>query len=108
QGERVHCHTTAHHRQSAETEPREDRCIKATKARFPAHSWERSNPILQRLRSVKDKIEIDLIQTACNIPERGFRIILNFVKPGVWEYEIEAEFMHEFLRNRSQIGRAHV
>jgi Xaa-Pro aminopeptidase len=57
---------------------------------------------LQRLRSVKDKIEIDLIQTACNITEKGFRRILNFVKPGVWEYEIEAEFMHEFLRNRSR------
>ncbi|OAD90690.1 X-Pro aminopeptidase [Aequorivita soesokkakensis] len=102
QAERVYFNTNEHYRQSVETETREDRFIKATKAKFPAHSWERSNPILQRLRSVKDKIEIDLIQTACNITEKGFRRILNFVKPGVWEYEIEAELMHEFLRNRSR------
>jgi Xaa-Pro aminopeptidase len=102
QAERVYFNTNEHYRQSVETETREDRFIKATKEKFPAHSWERSNPILQRLRAVKDKIEIDLIQTACNITEKGFRRILNFVKPGVWEYEIEAELMHEFLRNRSR------
>lgn len=102
QAERVYFNTNEHYRQSVETETREDRFIKTTKEKFPAHSWERSNPILQRLRAVKDKIEIDLIQTACNITEKGFRRILNFVKPGVWEYEIEAEFMHEFLRNRSR------
>ncbi|MRT17694.1 aminopeptidase P family protein [Vitellibacter sp. q18] len=102
QAERVYFNTNEHYRQSVETETREDRFIKATKDRFPAHNWERSNPILQRLRSVKDPIEIDLIQTACNITEKGFRRILNFVKPGVWEYEIEAEFMHEFLWNRSR------
>src|SRR5690606_12147149 len=56
----------------------------------------------QRLRSVKDPIEIDLIQQACNITEKGFRRILNFVKPHVWEYEIEAEFIHEFIKNRSK------
>ena len=54
------------------------------------------------MRAVKDDIEIDLIQKACDITEKGFRRILNFVKPDVWEYEIEAEFIHEFLRNRSK------
>lgn len=102
QAQSIYFNTNEHYRQSVETETREDRFIKATKEKFPAHSWERSNPILQRLRSVKDQIEIDLIQTACNITEKGFRRILNFVKPGVWEYEIEAEFMHEFLSNRSR------
>ena len=62
----------------------------------------KSNPILQRLRSVKDPIELDLMQQACNITEKGFRRILSFVKPGVWEYEIEAELLHEFVRNRSK------
>ncbi len=98
----IYFNTNEHYRQSVETETREDRFIKTTKEKFPAHNWERSNPILQRLRSVKDKIEIDLLQQACNITEKGFRRILNFVKPGVWEYEIEAEFMHEFLSNRSR------
>lgn len=102
QAERVYFNTNEHYRQSVETETREARFIQKTKEKFPAHSWERSNPILQRLRSVKDKIEIDLLQQACNITEKGFRRILNFVKPGVWEYEIEAEFMHEFLSNRSR------
>jgi Xaa-Pro aminopeptidase len=102
QADRVYFNTNEHYRQSVVTETREDRFIKTTKAKYPAHSWERSNPILQALRSVKDKIEIDLIQTACNITEKGHRRVLDFVKPGVWEYEIEAEYMHEFLRNRSR------
>jgi len=102
QAECIYFNTNEHYRQSVETETREDRFIKRTKEKFPAHSWAKSNPILQRLRSVKDPIELDLIQKACDITEKGFRRILNFVKPGVWEYEIEAEFMHEFLRNRSK------
>jgi len=102
QAERIYFNTNEHYRQSVETETREDRFIKATKAKFPAHSWERSNPILQSLRSVKDQIELDILQKACDITEKGFRRVLDFVKPGVWEYEIEAEYMHEFLRNRSR------
>lgn len=102
EAETIYFNTNEHYRQSVETETREDRFIKKTKEAFPAHRWAKSNPILQRLRSVKDPIEIDLLQQACNITEKGFRRILEFVKPGVWEYEIEAEFMHEFLRNRSK------
>jgi Xaa-Pro aminopeptidase len=102
QSEMIYFNTNEHYRQNVETETREDRFIQKTKKQFPAHQWAKSNPILQRLRSVKDTIEIDLIQTACNITEKGFRRVLNFVKPGVWEYEIEAEFIHEFIRNRSK------
>lgn len=94
--------TNEHYRQAVETQTREDRFIEKCKAKFTAHQVARSNPILQRLRSVKVQAEIDHIQTACNITEKGFRRILNFVKPGVGEYEIEAEFAHEFLRNRSK------
>jgi Xaa-Pro aminopeptidase len=54
------------------------------------------------LRSVKHRLEIELLQHACNITEKGFRRVLNFVKAGVMEYEIEAEYMHEFLINRSK------
>ena len=102
QADTIYFNTNEHYRANIETETREDRFIKATKAKFPAHRWAKSNPILQRLRSVKHKIELDVMQQACDITEKGFRRILNFVKPGVWEYEIEAEFMHEFLRNRSK------
>ncbi len=102
QAEMIYFNTNEHYRQAVETQTREDRFIAKTKAQFPAHSWAKANPILQRLRSVKHQIELDLMQTACNITEKGFRRVLDFVKPGVWEYEIEAEYMHEFLRNRSK------
>jgi len=98
----VYINTNEHYRASVETETREDRFTKWLKDKYPAHTVAKSNPILQRLRSVKDQIEIDLIQQACDITEKGFRRVLEFVKPGVWEFEIEAEYMHEFLRNRSR------
>lgn len=102
QAETIYFNTNEHYRQAVETQTREDRFIAKTKAQFPAHRWAKSNPILQRLRSVKDHIELELMQKACDITEKGFRRILNFVKPGVMEYNIEAEFMHEFLNNRSR------
>lgn len=98
----VYINTNEHYRSNVEVETREDRFTKWLKEKYPAHSVAKSNPILQRLRSVKDTIEIDLIQQACNITEKGFRRILGFVQPGVMEYEIEAEFIHEFIRNRSK------
>ena len=98
----VYIDTNEHYRQAVEMETREDRFTKKIKAKYPAHHWERSYPILEQLRGVKETEEIDLIQKACSITEKGFRRILGFVKPGVMEYEIEAEFSHEFLRNRSR------
>lgn len=102
QCETVYFNTNEHYRASIETETREARFVKWCKDRYPAHKVAKSNPILQKLRSRKDKIELDLIQTACNITEKGFRRVLKFTKPGVFEYNIEAEFMHEFLNNRSK------
>ncbi|MCK0130121.1 aminopeptidase P family protein [Flavobacteriaceae bacterium F08102] len=102
QCETVYINTNEHYRASVETETRENRFTKWLKEKYPAHRVAKSNPILQRLRSVKDPIEIALIQQACDITNKGFRRVLNFVKPGVWEYEIEAEFIHEFIRNRSK------
>jgi len=98
----VYINTNEHYRANVETETREDRFTTWLKNKYPAHSVAKSNPILQRLRSVKSQIELDLIQQACDITEKGFRRVLNFVKPDVWEYEIEAEFIHEFTRNRSR------
>lgn len=94
--------TNEHYRAKVETETREDRFTKWLLAKYPAHAVAKSNPILQRLRSVKDPIELDLMQQACNITEKGFRRLLQFVKPGVWEYEVEAELLHEFVKNRSK------
>lgn len=102
EAENIYINNNEHYRASVETETREDRFIKKLKKEYPGHTYLRSNPILQRLRSIKEPEEIELIQKACDITEKGFRRILNFVKPDVWEFEIEAEFMHEFLRNRSK------
>ena len=102
QSDTVHINTNEHYRASIETETREDRFTKWLLNTYPAHKVEKSNPILQRLRSIKDPIELDLLQKACDITEKGMRRVLKFIKPGVAEYEIEAEFIHEFLRNRSK------
>ena len=98
----IYFNTNEHYRQSVETQTREDRFIRDCKQKFPGHKVAKSNPILQEIRGVKEPEEIDLMQTACNITEKGFRRLLGFVKPGVWEYEIEAELLHEFIRNRSK------
>ncbi len=98
----IYFNTNEHYRQAVETQTREDRFIEKCKRDYPAHQWAKSNPILQQIRGIKEPEEIDLMQTACDITEKGFRRILQFVKPGVWEYEIEAEFLHEFVRNRSK------
>ncbi|HEX9980565.1 MAG TPA: aminopeptidase P family protein [Flavobacterium sp.] len=100
--ETIYINTNEHYRATIETETREARFVKWWKEHYPAHNVAKSNPILQRLRSVKEQEEIDLIQHACDITRMGFRRLLSFVKPGVTEYEIEAELLHEFVRNRSK------
>jgi Xaa-Pro aminopeptidase len=98
----IYLNTNEHLRANTEVETREDRFINQVKVDYPAHHVYKSAPILHKTRSIKEASELTLMQTACDITEKGFRRVLDFVKPGVWEYEIEAEFAHEFLRNRSQ------
>jgi Xaa-Pro aminopeptidase len=100
--ETMYINTNEHYRAAIETETREARFVKWWKENYPAHKVEKANPILQRIRSIKESEELDLIQTACDITGKGFRRILSFVKPNVMEYEIEAELAHEFIRNRSK------
>ena len=98
----IYFNTNEHYRANIETQTREDRFIEWAKKKYPTHQHEKSNFILQRLRSLKHKEEICQIQQAINITEKGFRRVLDFVRPGVWEYEIEAEFVNEFIKNRSK------
>ncbi len=98
----IYFNTNEHYRQAVETQTREDRFIQKCKLQFPAHQYAKSNPILQNIRGVKEPEELALMQIACNITEKGFRRLLGFIEPGVWEYEIEAELLHEFVRNRSK------
>ena len=102
QAEHIYLNANEHTRRNIETETLQERFNKSIMAKFPLHKYERSAPIMHRIRAIKSTQEIDLIQQACDITEKGFRRLLSFVKPGVWEYEIEAELIHEFVRNRSQ------
>jgi len=102
ESENIFLDTNEHLRNASETETRNDRFIKSCKEKFPLHNYERLAPIMYDLRTVKANTEIDQIQHACNITEKAFRRILKFVKPGVWEYQVEAEILHEFQINRSR------
>lgn len=102
EAEGIYLNTNEHLRANTEAETREDRFIKWCKSEFPAHAYHKSAPIMHRIRSIKEKEELDLMQHACNITRKGFERLLAFTKPGIWEYEIEAELIHEFVRNRSK------
>lgn len=98
----IYLDSNEHIRNASEVETRNARFVKWCMDRYPLYQYERLFPIVTDLRCVKSQIEIDILQHACDITEKGFRRILNFVKPGVMEYEIEAEYLHEFVRNRSK------
>ncbi len=83
-------------------ETRERRFITEFKLKFPLHRIERLAPLLQQLRVIKQPIEIDLIKKAIDVTNKGFIRMAKFLKPKVKEFELEAELIHEFLRNRSR------
>ena len=98
----VYLNTNEHYRSSVVVETRDARFIDWCKKTYPLHRYERVAPLMAKLRTIKQTREIELIQKACDITEKGFRRILKFVKPGVMEYEIEAEYIHEFIRHGSR------
>lgn len=102
QNKGIYLNKNEHYRNNSETQTREDRFIIKFKKKYPDLVVHRSNPILQHLRSIKDPLEINQIKRACEVTEMGFRRILKFIKPDTWEYEIEAELLHEFISNRSK------
>ena len=102
QAENLYLNSNEHTRRYIDMETAETRFNNKLRAQYPLHNVLRSAPIMHKIRSVKHPIEIELMQQACNITEKGFRRLLSFTKPGVMEYEIEAELIHEFVRNRSR------
>lgn len=98
----VYLNTNDHYRATITVEGRDQRFIRWCQEKYPLHKYERLAPIMHRLRSIKSKREIELMQKACDITESAFRRVLKFVKPGVVEYEIEAEYAHAFLRSGSR------
>ena len=101
QAQNVYLNSNEHLRAKIEVETRDARFINWCKEHYPLHTYERSAPIMHDIRSVKHEVEVEMIQRACDITAKGVQRLLGFIKPGVMEYEIEAELMHEFLRNRS-------
>lgn len=98
----IYLNTNEHYRADVAVESRDSRFIQWCREKYPLHRYERLAPIMSQLRSIKSKEELAHMQVACDITNRAFRRVLKFVKPGVNEYEIEAEFIHEFVRSGSR------
>ncbi|MGE9267965.1 MAG: aminopeptidase P N-terminal domain-containing protein [Verrucomicrobiales bacterium] len=94
--------TNEHLRASNVVETRNRRFITRCQERYPLHRYERLAPLMNQLRIRKEEAEIAQIQEAVDITEAGFRRVLGFIEPGVGEWEIEAEYLHEFVRRRSR------
>ena len=95
----VYLNTNEHKRAVIEVENRDARFIADMQRRYPLHSYQRLAPLLHELRAIKSEAEVALICQACDLTEKGFRRVLEFTRPGVWEREVEAEFSHEFIRH---------
>ena len=102
EAEHVYLNTNEHIRASVRVETRDARFIAFCQEHYPLHRYERLAPLMHQLRAIKSEPEIAMQQHACDITEQAFRRVLKFVKPGVMEYEIEAEYLHEFVRSGSR------
>ncbi len=98
----IYLNKNMHARSKSEVQTRDDRFRVMISEKFAGKEIKEAALIMHQLRYVKSDIEIALMQNACDITEKGLRRILPFIKPGIMEYEVEAELMHEFLRNRSK------
>jgi len=102
EADRIYLNSNEHIRADVVVETKDARFLKWCKTNYPLHKYERLAPIMHHIRPVKSKIETDLIKEACNITEKAFRRLLGVIRPGIWEFEIEAEIYHAFLSNRSR------
>jgi len=97
----IYLDTNENDRKAVAVRTREYRFVDEMKAQYPLHQFHRAAKILKELRGVKTKEEVEVIQKAIDITENTFRRLLKFIKPGVFEYEIEAEIFHSFLSQRA-------
>jgi Xaa-Pro aminopeptidase len=101
QADQVFLNTNEHPRAKPEAPDRNERFAHSCRERFPLHQYRRLAPLLHRQRAVKNEGELELMRRACEVTDAGFRRLLNFVRPGVREYEVQAELIHEYLRRGS-------
>lgn len=100
----VYLNTNEHKRAVVEVETRDARFIAETRRQYPLHTYQRLAPLMHRLRVAKSPLEVELIKKASDITGQGFERVLRFVRPGVNEMEVEAEFAHEFIRNGAKFA----
>lgn len=98
----IYLNTNENDRKGSLIETRDYRFAQEFMIRYPLHQYERAARLMKDLRGIKTAEEVEVLQEAINITDKTFRRVLQFVKSGVWEHEIHAEIMHEFLRNRSR------
>ncbi|KAA2240520.1 M24 family metallopeptidase [Chitinophaga agrisoli] len=101
EAQHIYLNTNENNRKASLVPVRDYRYAQELRMRYPLHNYLRTAPILKALRAVKTPEEIKVIQQAIDITEKTFRRLLQFIRPGVWEHEIHAEILHEFLRNRA-------
>jgi Xaa-Pro aminopeptidase len=101
ESEHVYLNSNEHYRAHVEVETRDARFVRDCQRRYPLHEYHRLARLMHELRIVKSPAEVELIRQASDITGQGFRRVLRFVKSGVNEAEIEAEFAHEFIRRRA-------
>ena len=104
ESEHVFLNSNEHRRAVLEVETRDARFVRETRAAYPLHQYHRLARLMHRLRVEKSEDEIELIRHACEITRTAFLRSVKKVKPGVNECEIEAEFAHEFIRNRARFA----
>lgn len=98
----IYLNSNEHDRKHPNQHPvRDYRFIEEMKKAYPLHQYRRSAKILKELRSIKSAKEVEVIKKAIDITHKAFERVLRFIKPGVMEYEIEAEIIHTFLCNRA-------
>lgn len=104
EAESAYLNSNEYKRAKVEVETRDARFIRQCRKDFPLHTYRRLAPLLHQLRVVKTDLEIELLNEAIDITAKGFRRTLRFVKPGVTEYEVEAEWAREFIRRRGKFA----
>jgi Xaa-Pro aminopeptidase len=104
EADHVYLNSNEHKRALDEVETRDLRFARQLMHDYPIHDYRRLAPIMHQLRVVKSDIEIDLLKKSCAITRKAFLRALKKTKPGRWEHEIEAEFAHEFTRNRARFA----
>ena len=102
--EHVYLNSNEHKRAAAEVPTRDSRFVMRVQRQFPLHDYQRLARLMHGLRLVKSPQELDLLKQAIEITAQGFRRVLEFVRPGVTEYELEAEFAHEYTRRRAKFA----